>query len=151
MQSGRYFVALSLNEAESLRGILHMAQTGPGLWPAGKTAVALRSVHSTYGPLDTSREYSQIAAAPAEYQCMTAVQCFRFLDCQSHFKELELNLLLRAMQHTPLQVWAIYSCAPRLAAHVVSVLSVHVGMHRAAQSFIDTHGWTDALNAQTVK
>lgn len=83
MQTGRYYVALSLFEAESLRGVLHAAAEGPGLWPAGKTAVALRSVHSHYGPLDVSRGYPAIAAAPAEHHHLIATQCFRYLDCRA--------------------------------------------------------------------
>lgn len=97
VQRGRYMAAVSLREAETLRGIIHMFPNNAIVEGAG-AALALRiNPHSGSGVpalLDASYRYEP--ARP--FQASTARQCFRFLDSDSYYQERELNALLRAVQ-----------------------------------------------------
>eukprot|EP00928_Gymnodinium_smaydae_P064899 TRINITY_DN48130_c0_g1_i1.p1 TRINITY_DN48130_c0_g1~~TRINITY_DN48130_c0_g1_i1.p1 ORF type:complete len:1108 (+),score=142.18 TRINITY_DN48130_c0_g1_i1:88-3324(+) len=100
MQQGRYFVALSLEEAEHLRASMHLL--GSQSWPS-KCGFALRcignkeagigdSLLDSFGPVHDSVEL--------RYQLETAEHVFRFFNCAEDFQARELNILLRAMQPT---------------------------------------------------
>lgn len=95
VQSGRYYVALSLVEAEALRGVLHLRQDRPGggmLLDGADTAVALRLANGLC--LDASGGYQ--AAKP--YQQSMAEQAYRFLDSDVNFSDRQTTLLFRAFQ-----------------------------------------------------
>ena len=47
IENGRYYVALSLAEAETLRGVMHMRQLAPLLGPESTVALALHTVSPT--------------------------------------------------------------------------------------------------------
>eukprot|EP01012_Entosiphon_sulcatum_P007139 TRINITY_DN13559_c0_g1_i1.p1 TRINITY_DN13559_c0_g1~~TRINITY_DN13559_c0_g1_i1.p1 ORF type:complete len:4669 (-),score=764.85 TRINITY_DN13559_c0_g1_i1:3029-17035(-) len=96
-QSGRYTVALALCEAETIRRILHVRRESPVLGDSS-TGLALRCVPSNNVLLD--RSYS-FPAAPRTYQVEKALQCLRFFDCDLHYAEPELGLLLRSIHGNP--------------------------------------------------
>ena len=103
IQDGRYYVALSLAEAESLRAAMHGAKrermegAGDGtLVPFASTEVGLRLAAPGGGGalIEATSGYE-----PAElFQAATATQCFRFVDSQVDFEDHELSLLLRSLQ-----------------------------------------------------
>ena len=91
VQAGRYYVALSLFEAECMRAALHQ-QSGVPLVPGKDTIVALRTGRTM---LDASTGY-----APAQsYQDSTSQVCYRFIDSEINYMPKEINLLLRALQN----------------------------------------------------
>ena len=92
MQSKRYWIAVDLEEAETLRAFVHSNQAQSILWQS-KTAVGLRCVQGSF-LLDATRGY--ITAPPM--QQMTAEQCFRYLNSDVNFTDTELGILLRAIQ-----------------------------------------------------
>uniref|UniRef100_A0A6V2M4H7 ubiquitinyl hydrolase 1 n=1 Tax=Ditylum brightwellii TaxID=49249 RepID=A0A6V2M4H7_9STRA len=90
VQAGRYYVALSLVEAECMRAALH-SQYGLPLVPNRDTTVALRTGQTL---IDASMDYE-----PAQtYQDSTAKCCYRFLDCEVNYSKNDLSFLLRALQ-----------------------------------------------------
>lgn len=95
VQSGRYYVALSLFEAECMRAVMHQ-QTALPLIPGKDTTVALRTTRTL---LDSTYGYE-----PAQsFQDSTAMSCFRFIDSQVNYQQRELTLLLRSLQNNPLE------------------------------------------------
>ena len=92
MQQGRYQVALTLHEAETIRGIMHMHTGGP-LLPLTPTAIALR-VNASGAVMDSSQSWYPAG----EYQSTLEQSCYRFVDSDMHFKEREVHMLLRALQ-----------------------------------------------------
>jgi Ca2+-binding EF-hand superfamily protein len=95
VQAGRFYVALSLFEAECMRAVMHQ-QSGLPLLPGKETAVALRTERTT---LDATYGYD-----PAQsFQDSTATACFRFIDSQVNYQPRELTLLLRALQNNDLE------------------------------------------------
>ena len=96
LQRGRYYVALSLAEAESLRVVMHLTKGSKAsdgkLIPSKLTEAALRIGGGTL--IDNTSSFT-----PAQvFQGATAEQCFRFLDSQLDFEDREVSLLLRALQ-----------------------------------------------------
>jgi len=90
IQDGRYYVALSLAEAECLRAALHQ-QVGMSLFPGRDTIVAMRSGRTL---IDKTLGYEPAAAQ----QHSTAQCCYRYLDSQVNFSPKDLNYLVRALQ-----------------------------------------------------
>ena len=112
VQDDRYFVGISLAEAEGLRALLH-AQQAQGLpLLAGRSAsVALR-----HGSLDFE---ASLGFQPAtDYQRRTAYQCFRLFDAEVDFSYAEVQVVLRALQSNAMKrrrEWyeAVRSCRRR--------------------------------------
>ena len=100
MQTGRHFVALSLDEAESLRGAIHMRQT-ESLLDGARAAVALRTLGCSQAILDCSGGFAAKAAPLSPFQSTTASQCYRFINSDLWYTTKQLHLLLRALQDTP--------------------------------------------------
>ena len=95
VQAGRYYVALSLFEAECMRAVIHQQSSLP-LIPGKDTSVALRTERTM---LDTTYGYE-----PAQsFQDSTATSCFRFIDSQVNYQPRELTLLLRSLQNNDLE------------------------------------------------
>ena len=100
-EAGRYWVALSLREAESLRGAMHAAMDAEvGLIEGKKTAVGLRIgdlLLDAVGPsqLDGSAE---AYAVPPRQQLHSAVQAMRLLDTQHAYNSFQVRLLLRMLR-----------------------------------------------------
>lgn len=75
VEDGRYFVLLSLAEAETLRCMLHLRQGSP-LVPGHQLAYALRCIPAGDAIFDASESYMP----PQPYQASVSHNCFRFLD-----------------------------------------------------------------------
>jgi len=91
--SHRFFVGVSLAEAETLRRIIHLK---PVLLPNSNTQLCLRCKTADYQVFDTSRKFEQGHA----YQTSVSKQAFRYLDCDTYFQDPEINVLIRSMQNT---------------------------------------------------
>ena len=95
VQAGRYYVAMSLFEAECMRAVMHQQVALP-LIPGKDTAVAIRTERTI---LDTTHGYE-----PAQsFQDSTSQACFRFFDSQLNYQPRELTLLLRSLQNNDLE------------------------------------------------
>jgi Ca2+-binding EF-hand superfamily protein len=90
VQSGRYFVALSLEEAEAIRGMMHKRE-GRALLPDSDAAIGLRLGDVM---LDVSHGFTP---APLLQQ-ITQHQVFRFIDSELHYTQQQTTVLLRAIQ-----------------------------------------------------
>ena len=112
-EGGRYFVLLSLAEAETIRCILHMRQ-GKSLIEGSDAAVALRCIPAHDALFDASANHP---AAP-QYMRGVSHNSFRFVDCAMHFKPAELNVLLRVIPAPPtsrrLFFMSVVACRRRL-------------------------------------
>lgn len=95
VQAGRYYVVLSLFEAECMRAAMHQQSSLP-IIPGADTFVALRTEKTM---LDASHDYQEAQS----FQHSTANACFRFLDSQVNYQPRELTLLLRALQNNDLE------------------------------------------------
>ena len=95
IQRGRFFVTLSLREAESLRAVIHHRRAHPlheSAFTSASTGVALRT---SYTVLDETPAFRRAE----EYQEKIAVSCQRYIDCNVAFSDVELGMLLRALQY----------------------------------------------------
>ena len=99
IENGRYYVALSLAEAETLRGIMHMRQMSP-LLPDSSSAIALHTVSPTGRGGIIEQSYGFLRAK-AQYQAEIVHNCYRFIDSQTGFTEQERNYVIRSLQSTP--------------------------------------------------
>ena len=84
-ETGRYWVALSLREAESLRGCLHVALDNDApLVPGARCAVALRLQRVMIDARGAAQLDGSVEAfpPPPRPQLLSAVQGFRFVDSQ---------------------------------------------------------------------
>jgi Ca2+-binding EF-hand superfamily protein len=95
VQAGRYYVALSLFEAECMRAAMHQQSALP-LIPGKDTVVALRTEKTL---LDGTHGYE----AAQSFQHSTAQACYRFIDSQVNYQPRELTLLLRSLQNNDLE------------------------------------------------
>jgi len=118
VEKGRYFVALSLAEAETLRRVMHLQREGESLlgsasgeerarWADCQAAlryVPLQTLGATARDglvLDASRGWrrgTEADTAVSPFQSLAAHSCMRFLDCAQHFHERALNVLVRCLQ-----------------------------------------------------
>ena len=96
VQGGRYYVALSLPEAECMRAFMHnevgsMSGLGGGLGWDGDTFVCLSTG-------STMLDYTPGFQPSGEYQAGTARSVYKFIDSQVNFEGTEVNHLIRALQ-----------------------------------------------------
>ena len=115
IESGRFFVLLSLQEAETIRCILHL-KTGQPLFPGGPdVALSLRCIPAGNRLFDSSFNYKPHTS----YQGAVAHNCFRFIDSVMHYAPSELNVLLRSLPVPPIERRLFFSnvvqCRRRLA------------------------------------
>ena len=105
VQAGRYFVALSLREAETLRALIHASEGGPLVAGASGFA-ALRVVGGgvNSGLLDASHGYE---GAPPP-QTLAAEAALRFVNSEVDFAPPPLNALLRALHDEPPELRAAW-------------------------------------------
>ena len=119
LQRGRFYVALSLAEAESLRVVMHLTKndstTDGKLVPFKLAETGLRIGGGTL--LDTTSGYT-----PAQvFQGATAEQCYRFLDSQTDFEDREISLLVRALQGSDCDKRAAFFVSVRACRRRVKV------------------------------
>eukprot|EP00923_Selenidium_pygospionis_P045850 GHVN01079156.1.p1 GENE.GHVN01079156.1~~GHVN01079156.1.p1 ORF type:complete len:2019 (-),score=487.26 GHVN01079156.1:1940-7510(-) len=113
VQRGRFFVVVTLEEAEALRSALHVAQSAGrtslvpvrhGVSGSGGVAVGLRVLPHRFTPIDTSpffrKTKEEIGAMWAGFQQQTSFSCLRFVNSEVKFTQRHLHLLLRALQGT---------------------------------------------------
>jgi Ca2+-binding EF-hand superfamily protein len=94
----RYYVAVSLEEAECIRGIMHaQIQAGLPLLPNSSLALGLRILNGNM-LLDGSAGL----VSPPALQESTAVQCFRFINSELYYTKQDTSVLLHALHfNTP--------------------------------------------------
>ena len=100
-ESGRYWVALSLREAEAMRGAIHAAMDhNISLLEGRATAVGLRVgellLDAIGPPLPDGTPAPYFA--PPRQQLHSAVQALRLIDCQHAFNSYQCRLLLRMLR-----------------------------------------------------
>lgn len=105
-QEGRYFVVLTLQEAEGVRAALHAQQTlrEASLVSRHKCCVALHNLAADFQVLDGSpffRRRSERLACAIGFQQQTAHACLRFLNSCLQYAPPHLPLLLRCLQKAP--------------------------------------------------
>ena len=100
--TGRYFVLLSLAEAETIRCIMHLREGKP-LIPGSDVAIALRCVAAHDAVFDRVAPVSTRAKTTPAYQAHVSHDCFRFIDGNMHFKPAELNVILRSIPELPMR------------------------------------------------
>jgi hypothetical protein len=104
--NGHYTVAISLAEAATIRRIMHLRSSKLDLVRDGAhdTALALRVLPAGNVLLDTSLTFStsfEAEDAPqvyGSYQQDAACQVMRFVNCDMHYSEPQLNTLLRLLK-----------------------------------------------------
>ncbi|CAJ1376908.1 unnamed protein product, partial [Effrenium voratum] len=99
MQQGRLFVALSLQEAEHLRGSMHLLKSrspdcGIALRCVGCKEARDESLLDWHGP---------VLRTELGHQLEVAEQLFRFLNSVEDFQAREVSVLLRALQLTRME------------------------------------------------
>ena len=90
VQPGRYYVVVSLAEAETLRALLH-GRGGQQLIPGSDAFIALRHGGQV---IETSANF----VPGYHYQDTTARQCFRLFDSELDYTPRDINVVLRALQ-----------------------------------------------------
>ena len=105
---GRYWVAVSLAEAETLRRILHLRQQRP-LLDGKRTEVALRyspvnmvgSIKAPDGGKTFDTTYGWRASTGlTPYEARLSHTVFKFFDGDMHYTDEALHVLLRALQRS---------------------------------------------------
>ena len=90
IQQGRFYVALSLFEAECMRAAMHIKHGSPFLTEKD----TILSLRTTSLSIDSSYRYQPAG----QFQDTTASSCYRFIDNQDNFQPKEISVLLRALQ-----------------------------------------------------
>ena len=87
----RNSIAIALVEAETIRRILHVRSDVRELIDDSCTEVGLRMIGSNNYLIDSSKGYTD----SSPYQEEVTWQAFRFMDCETHFRDRQLNYLLK--------------------------------------------------------
>ena len=94
-ESGRYTVAVTLAEAETLRRVIHLRQFSPSFLAGHAGAsIALRAVPSANAMIDASCGFKHPSTA---FQVTRNYLSLRFFDGDLHYNDVELALLLRCV------------------------------------------------------
>ncbi|GAB5371987.1 hypothetical protein AAMO2058_001626900 [Amorphochlora amoebiformis] len=93
LQKGRYFVALTLAEAETIRRAIHVRGNRP-FFEGKNTVLSLRCLPDGFSRLDTSPMFQPSST----FQVEAARHSLRFLDCDMYYTAEELNILLKTLQ-----------------------------------------------------
>lgn len=112
-ESQRFFVTLSLSEAETIRRRMHVRIGLPD------TALALRCVAADNLLLDRSKGFLE---AP-RYQSETAYQCERFFNGEMHYSDAQVNLVLQSLHATVKRQRRIFF------QHVLGIFDHHHHLH----------------------
>ena len=94
-QSGRYFFAITLAEAETIRRIIHLRSEKP-IVDGGSAFLSLRTLSGFNDVLDQSVGF----LPPPEFQLQTAHQSFRFFDGELFYTKHQLLLLVHALHQS---------------------------------------------------
>ena len=106
LHAGRYWVAVSLAEAETIRRIIHL-RSHQSLIKSKNTEVALRySPIGTVGTVrapdggvvfDATKAWSA-SSGVTPYEALLAHNCYKFFDGDMHYSDPALHVLVRALQ-----------------------------------------------------
>ena len=100
-EDGRFTVALSLAEAETIRRVIHLRNVkGQNMFDDASTSVALRLIPSLNVVLDQTVNFVH---SPTTFQPFRDFQCFRYFDCDLHFSDPEFGTLLRSLHNNPVK------------------------------------------------
>ena len=95
---GRYFMAISLAEAESVRAVMHSRQGRPfSLVEGSRCTLAMHLLRRT-GEEAVQLEASHGHRFSTDCEAQMAHQCLRYIDSELDFTSAELTLLLRGVQ-----------------------------------------------------
>lgn len=94
-EQSRYFVAISLSEAESIRRVLHL-RIKTALIEGVDTSIALRCLPAQNTIFDASDKFNEASV----YNLGSATACMKFINCEMYFNKSELNQLLTAIEET---------------------------------------------------
>ena len=95
IQTDRYWVILSLAEAETVRGLMHAKRGRPVI---DNTHVCL-GLRANEALLDGSFKY----VSAFNYQQAMMKSLLKFINAEMYYPENELNIQLRALQHDPIK------------------------------------------------
>jgi Ca2+-binding EF-hand superfamily protein len=95
-QTGRYYVALSLAEAESVRRVMHV-RLGSSIIEGTDASIALRCSQSDFIVFDESAKME----TASNYNTGVGWSAMKFINCDMYFSQSQLNQLLGALQATP--------------------------------------------------
>lgn len=101
-EEGRYFVVVSLAEAETIRRITHLRSTESSLLKSQETSseakpittIALKAASCSFATLDKAQAFVD---PRSNFMPSRTYQCLRFFDCDLHYTEREFGLLLRSI------------------------------------------------------
>lgn len=105
--TGHFTVAVSLSEAATIRRIMHLRSQKQDLVVDGKhdTALALRVLPAGNVLLDSSLQFKQTFLESQDsrdlirYQQEASCEVMRFINCDMHYSEAQLNMLLRLLKY----------------------------------------------------
>jgi len=100
---GRYTIALSLAEAETIRRIMHI-RLEKKIIDGADVSIALRCSEAKNMIFDQSLDFSQ----SSRYQREASWQSLRYLNCDMYYQDPQLNVLVRAMQFTPVRERVVF-------------------------------------------
>ena len=97
VQPGRYYVVVSLAEAETLRALLH-GRSGQLLIAGSGASIALRHIGTPWNSkpgslIEKSANFE--LDQKSDYQNTTARQCLRLFDSELDFTPRDINVVLR--------------------------------------------------------
>ena len=96
VEPGRFYVVVSLAEAETLRALLHARSGMATPLGEGGASIALRRAGHLF-------EASANFKPGSDYQDTTAQQCYRFFDSELDYEPRAINVILRALQSNKMQ------------------------------------------------
>jgi hypothetical protein len=94
-QQARYFVAISLSEAESIRRVMHL-RLEKSLIANTDTGIALRCLSAHNTVFDASDQFDHAST----FNLGTATACIKFINSDMYFTKPQLNQLLTAIENT---------------------------------------------------
>ena len=110
---GRYFMAISLAEAESLRAVMHSRQGRPfSLVEGSRCTLAMHLLRRT-GEEAVQLEASHGHRFSTDCEAQMAHQCLRYIDSELDFTAGELTLLLRGVQDNDVRAREAFFLAVR--------------------------------------
>eukprot|EP00300_Choanocystis_sp_HF-7_P012237 c17803_g1_i1.p1 GENE.c17803_g1_i1~~c17803_g1_i1.p1 ORF type:complete len:1770 (+),score=486.89 c17803_g1_i1:352-5310(+) len=99
---GRYFVAVTLKEAETIRCLIHNTR-GEALlsprFPGVDTTIALRLIKTADSVDMALMDRSQFFPDHTDTQLKRAMSTLRFLDAQTYYGDEDLSLLIKSFQN----------------------------------------------------
>jgi hypothetical protein len=128
-QEGRFYVLLSLDEAEHFRGFMH-ARKGQSLIEGEKGAASTAAALWMMGDYDaTLLEASSGFVAASGSQQSAMIDCYRFMNSDTYYNNISLTVLLRTLESDPCESrekwWTIVrACRRRRQVSIDSTIPI---------------------------